>query len=167
MQIYKVGLENIIRAVVDVCVQRKYAEKSMRKMQLKARDPGTLSKAVVQLAAICNAGLPFCQATYNLEGDGFLAPIAHSILHGLNSSIERGITLDGLELAATRAVEIMKPPFDRKMERVSTLEIELERAQVYFNYDYLLTCTQCHDCIEILYIRKLQIWHRQKWMPYR
>ena len=33
MQVQKVGLENIIRDVVDVCVERKYAEKSMRKMQ--------------------------------------------------------------------------------------------------------------------------------------
>ncbi len=109
MQIHNVGLENILRAVVDVCVQRKYSEKSMKKMQAKAQDPVTLAKAIVQLAAICSAGLPFCQATYNLEGDGFLAPIAHSILHGLNSNIERGITLDGLELAATRAVELMQP----------------------------------------------------------
>jgi hypothetical protein len=106
-------------------------------MQTKARDPVTLSKAIVQLAAVCSAGLPFCQATYNLEGDGFLAPIAHSILHGLNSYIERGITLDGLELAATRAEEIMKPAFDFQMQRVSTLEMELQRAQVYF---YLFVC---------------------------
>jgi hypothetical protein len=167
MQKYKVGLENIIRAVVDVCVQRKFAEKSMLKMQTKARDPVTLSKAIVQLAAVCSAGLPFCQATYNLEGDGFLAPIAHSILHGLNAYIERGITLDGLELAATRVEEIMKPAFDFEMQRVSTLEIELQRAQVYFNHDVLFICMQHNHCIEILYIRKMQIWHRQKWMPYK
>ncbi len=47
MQVYKVGLENIIRAVVDVCVVRKYAEKSMRKVQEKARDPVTLAKSIV------------------------------------------------------------------------------------------------------------------------
>jgi hypothetical protein len=84
----------------------------MRKMQTKARGSVTLLKAIVQLAAVCSAGLPFCQATYNLEDDGFLAPIAHSILHGLNSNIERGITLNGLELAVTRAVELMKPAFE-------------------------------------------------------
>jgi hypothetical protein len=130
MQVYKVGLENIIRAVVDVCVVRKYAEKSMRKMQEKARDPVTLAKSIVQLAAVCSAGLPFCQATYNLEGDGFLAPIAHSILHRLTMNIERGILLDGLEFAATRAEKFMKPAHDVQMLRVRTLEVELERAQV-------------------------------------
>jgi hypothetical protein len=140
MQIHKVGLENILRAIVDVCVQRKYSEKSMKKMQAKAQDPVTLAKAIVQLAAICSAGLPFCQATYNLEGDGFLAPIAHSILHGLNSNIERGITLDGLELAATRAVELMQPALQLEMRRVSTLEFELERAQVCLNCPVLLYC---------------------------
>ncbi len=31
MQIYNIGLENIIRLVVDVCVERKYSEKSMEK----------------------------------------------------------------------------------------------------------------------------------------
>jgi hypothetical protein len=98
--------------------------------------------------------------TYNLEGDGFLAPIAHSILHGLNSYIERGITLDGLELAATRAEEIMKPAFDFQMQRVSTLEMELQRAQVYFNHNVLFICMQHNHCIEILYFRTLQIWHR-------
>jgi hypothetical protein len=45
-------------------------------------------------------------------GDGFLAPIAHSILHGLALDIERGIPLDGLEFAATRVEELMKPAHD-------------------------------------------------------
>ncbi len=102
----------------------------MRKMQEKARDPVTLAKSLVQLAAVCSAGLPFCQATYSLEGDGFLAPIAHSILHGLTMNIERGIPLDGLESAARRAEELMKPAHDVEMLRVRTLEMELERAQV-------------------------------------
>jgi hypothetical protein len=105
----KVGLENIIHDVVDVCVVRKYAEQSMHKMQDKARDPITLAKSLVQLAAVCSAGLPFCRVTYNLEGGGFLPPIAHSILHGLTLNIERRIPFDGLEFAATRAEELMKP----------------------------------------------------------
>jgi hypothetical protein len=115
MQVYKFGLENIIHAVVDVCVERKFAEKSMRKMQEKARDPITLAKSVVQLAAVCSAALPFCRATYNLAGDGFLPRIAHFILHGLTLNIERGIPLDGLEFAATRAEELMKPAHDVEM----------------------------------------------------
>jgi hypothetical protein len=48
----KFGLENIIHAVVDVCVVRKFAEKSMHKMQKKARDSITLAKSVVQLATV-------------------------------------------------------------------------------------------------------------------
>jgi hypothetical protein len=92
---------------------------------------GTLAKAIVQLAAVTSVGLSFCQATYNLEGDGFRAPIAYSILHGLHVNIERGIPLHGVELAATRAItELMKPAYDVAMERVNTLEIELQRAQV-------------------------------------
>jgi hypothetical protein len=112
MQLQKFGLENVLRLVVDVCVERKYAAKSMMKMQTRARDAFTLGKALVQLAAVCSAGLAFCKATYNLEGDGFLAPIAHSILHGLHVHIERGIPMDGMEAAATRAAELVKPLFD-------------------------------------------------------
>ena len=124
MQLQKIGLENVLRLVVDVCVERKYAAKSMMKMQTRARDAMTLGKALVQLAAVSTAGLPFCKATYNLEGDGFLAPIAHSILHGLHVDIERGIPMDGLEAAATRAAELVKPSFDIARQRVHTLEVD-------------------------------------------
>jgi hypothetical protein len=81
-------------------------------MQTRARDVITLGKALVQLAAVCCAGLPFCKATYNLEGSGFLAPIAHSILQGLHINIERGIPMDGLDAAATSAAELLKPLYD-------------------------------------------------------
>ena len=168
MQVHKVGLENILRDVVDVCVVRKYAEKSMRKMQGKARDPITLAKSLVQLAAVCSAGLPFCRATYNLEGDGFLAPIAHSILHGLTQNIERGVPLDGLELAATRAEEVMKPAHDVELLRVSTLEVELVRAQVqyYCNIYYFYKQLFYEFCITLFEYRKLPLWHSPNLMPH-
>jgi hypothetical protein len=137
-QLQKFGLENVLRLVVDVCVERKYAEKSMMKMQTRARDAITLGKALVQLAEVCSAGLSFCQATYNLKGDGFLAPIAHSILHGLHVNIERGIPMDGLEAAATRAAEVVKSLFDIARQRVHTLEVELQRAQVNIVYHLIL-----------------------------
>jgi hypothetical protein len=90
-------------------------------MQTRARDAITLGKALlVQPAAVCSAGLPFCQSTYKLEGDGFLAPIVHSILHGLHINIERGIPMDGLEAAATRAAEVVKPLYDIARQREHT-----------------------------------------------
>ena len=45
-------------------------------------------------------------------------------------NIERGIPLDGLEFAARRAEEVMKPAHDVEKLRVRTLEMEVERAQV-------------------------------------
>jgi hypothetical protein len=73
-------------------VERKYAAKSMMKMQTRAWDAITLGKALVQPAAVCSAGLPFCQATYNLEGDGFLAPIACA-LHSARTTCQHYCTL--------------------------------------------------------------------------
>ena len=48
----------------------------------------------------------------------------------MSTLFERGIPMDGLEAAATRAAELVKPLFDIARQRVHTLEVELQRAQV-------------------------------------
>ena len=130
VQIQGVGLERLLRNVVDVCVENKWSEKSARKMQAAAEDPGVLSKALVELAAEKDAGRHFCYATYWLEGDQFIAPLAHGIIDKLRLLLEGdGIFLPEVEEAARRAAELMAPVWAERIGRITDAEAAVVTAR--------------------------------------
>jgi hypothetical protein len=108
-QLERLDIEKFSVLVVDFCVAGGYSEASCGKLQTMLKDPAVLSKVIVQFAAQADAGRPFCQTTYWLEGDAPLIFLALDLMHYLDEELARGIELPKMEKAAVRAAEIMAP----------------------------------------------------------
>jgi hypothetical protein len=87
----------------------KWSEKSCKKFHVAASKPDVLARAIVECCAASSAGRDFCHGTYWLEGDGFMAVAAFKILDDLRQTLDDGIILEGLEVAAGEAALIMAP----------------------------------------------------------
>jgi len=119
VQLDSVGIQKLLTDVVDVCVSRKYAEKSAKKCQRVGQSKKILAGAIVEAAASRGGGKHFVHSAYWLEGDSFLAPLAFDLIDALAIQIEQGIPLPEVSGAAAEAAAIMHP---LHLERLGIVE---------------------------------------------
>jgi hypothetical protein len=114
-QMDRFGIDKIMKEVIPICVQKKYSERSVAKLQLLATDLST-PRIMVEFAAIAETGRPFCQATYILEGDDPLVLTAYIVLDQLDQVMEDGVKFERTTLvckqAASMVLSLRKPLLD-------------------------------------------------------
>jgi hypothetical protein len=69
------------------CDNEDLADRSIARMKSVLDDPTSRLTLFLQMATGLDAGTPFVQATYNLEGDEFLAPFVYEVIQHLDTFI--------------------------------------------------------------------------------
>ena len=125
-----VGLERLLSQVVDVCVIRKYSEKSAKKMQALGQDCRTLASALVQSAAVVDGGKIFCWATYWLESKEFISPVTCEVFQFIEDHLNNGIPLPLVEKAAKRAAKLMEPLVKTWADKIAAADADVQASDV-------------------------------------
>jgi hypothetical protein len=93
VQTDNIGIGPIKENYVDMCVQRKYSDKSSRKLQLDLNNLSKNATGRVELAAIADGGKYLCPACYNSEGDAPLIFVVYGdIIQNLFNHLGGGAT---------------------------------------------------------------------------
>jgi hypothetical protein len=134
-QLDDVGLGNVMTQVVPECIRHKWSPESMKSLQ-KLASPERLPLATVELSAVVEAGLPFCQATYMLEGDDPLILTAYIVFQKLDRLVDNGFALPNtrekckraaaeikrLKQPLIEAIDLIKEEIDQIIEHIGRLE---------------------------------------------
>jgi hypothetical protein len=138
-QVDRFGIAEIMKEVIPTCVEKKYSERSVAKLQQHATDLST-PRIMVEFAAIAETGRPFCQATYILEGDDPLVLTAYIVLDKLDQVIADGVKFERTKLvckeAASMVLSLRKPLLDDIQSRKDSMtNIERTIEQLLANSD--------------------------------
>jgi hypothetical protein len=138
-QVDRFGIAEIMKEVIPTCVEKKYSERSVAKLQQHATDLSTPG-IMVEFAAIAETGRPFCQATYILEGDDPLVLTAYIVLDKLDQVIADGVKFERTKLvckeAASMVLSLRKPLLDDIQSRKDSMtNIERTIEQLLANSD--------------------------------
>jgi hypothetical protein len=108
-----ITMARFITDVVDVCIAKKWSLKSATKMKWFLKKPETQALVITEQAAEADGGRLPCQATYDLEGKGFIVAVAWTIFERLDEALEAfdagTDAMPLLQSAAAQAEAIMAP----------------------------------------------------------
>jgi hypothetical protein len=86
-QVTRIGVQNITDEWVKVCVSKDYSKKLAKKLDAHLNQDMKLCVGMVELAAVTDGGLPFCNNCYILEGDAPLVFTTNPCLKKLDSLV--------------------------------------------------------------------------------
>ena len=110
-QVNRLGLGELIEKYVKPCVAEAYSEKSSKKLIKAVKEPQEMAKAIVEIAAVVDAGTPLIQNCYNCETKQPIVFVLSSIVRDMDDSYGAGVDeyiFDELQIKAKEAAEIMK-----------------------------------------------------------
>jgi len=140
MQFHKFGLENVVIEIAIPCKDRKWSEKSAKKLIAAFGTEETksdLAMAILESAVVSDVGLHLTIACYSLEGDDPLILSAFkTVLAPLMLKMEVGFHLPSLLFAAEKSAALLEAalvPFQNrlmaavtKLHEAHTIYVEAE-----------------------------------------
>jgi hypothetical protein len=123
----QIGLVKIMKQHVPVCVKNEWSKASMDKL-VKLGSPDKLPKLTVQMASIAEAGRPFCESTYMLEGKDPLALTAYLVFERLDAKVEQLESQEAMPLtkeACKQASEMIQALMKPLQDAITSIENEI------------------------------------------
>ena len=91
--IYDIGIDKLVEDWAPTCVSQEASTETARKMIKEMSSFPYQAKVLMQIAAIVDAGRPFYQSTYILEGKSPLVFTTHIFLSRLDATVNGGLEL--------------------------------------------------------------------------
>ena len=130
-QISKVGVDTIMEQIIPWCISNKVSEDSSRNLNKMFNDPDNdaeseLAMAMVEMVAISDKLLLFCESCYVLEGDAELILRAKSVFDRIDAKISDSGSVDNkYEDVLRRAMILMQKVVDRYHKKLTVQKREL------------------------------------------
>ena len=139
LQLSKIGLDTIMEEVIPFCISEKVSQESASTLKNMFDNPtedteSHLAMAMIEMSAVGDGLLPFCESCYTLEGDGQLILRAKSVFDRLDAKInEEWSSLRMTDNFITKVVSLFQVVDDRYCGKIESARNILNETCVNVN----------------------------------